>query len=327
MKIIKYNLIVGVVLSCLFIPAWTSSALAEDDNKSGAVWVLDLKDGNIADVVKVSVDGNIEFSRKGGFKRAKDLEIDPRDGSIWVTDTGNNQIVKLSSDGKTELARVGSLDRPLHACVSPTDGVLWIADEGRYEVLKVSSGGRKELLKLTGFTKPHDIEASLYDGSVWLLDSEGGRVIKFSSSGEVLGQVDGLGSLRHFAISPFDGSCWVVKTDSGIVKISPDGKKVLADTPDLVGFELSVNPIDGSCWVVDREGRKLYNMASDGKTQLLEFNNSFKTPIAISSINPSDGSFWVGDSGRGEVIKISGTGKELTKISGFLIPIQIIEIE
>ncbi|MDP1852897.1 MAG: hypothetical protein Q8L26_01620 [Candidatus Omnitrophota bacterium] len=325
MQTIKRRLIIPVALTCLFILAWTSGLFAQAGNKGGVVWVVDFKDGTNAEVIKFNADSGIELSRKGGFKQSKDLTRDPRDGSIWVIDTGNNQIVRLSSDGSTELARLSGFAYPHHGSLNIADESFWVADEKHSEVVKLSADGKSELLRISGFNLPHDIEVSSYDGSVWVLDLK--SVIKLSPSGEILGRLDGLEQLRHFAISPFDGSCWVLKSSEGMVKISPDGTKMLTDNPDISGLELSVNPIDGSCWVADSKSGILYNIASDGKTRLLKLDSLFKAPIAISAINPLDGSFWVGDSGRGEIIKISGTGKELKKITGLVTPDDIIEAD
>ncbi|PIQ88474.1 MAG: hypothetical protein COV72_08055 [Candidatus Omnitrophica bacterium CG11_big_fil_rev_8_21_14_0_20_42_13] len=327
MQGIKCKTIFSAMLICLSVVCCVTVLAAYENPAGGIVWVLDFKSGDDAELIKFDTASNIELSRKGGFNRSKDLEVYARDGSVWVTDTANNQAVKVSSDGRTELAKFQEFDFPMHSSVSQEDGVLWVADEGHSEMVKVSADGSEELLRITGFTKPHDIQVSAYDGSVWLLDSDGGRIIKFSSTGKILGQVGGLGALRHFTVSSFDGSCWAVKTEGGLVKISSGGAKKLVDNSDVRGLELSVNPVDGSCWVADSKAGVLYNIASDGKTELLKLENLLKAPIAISPIDPLDGSFWVGDSGRGEIIKLSASGKELKKIIGFLVPVQVIEVK
>lgn len=325
MQTTKYRLKILAVLTCSFILIWASGVSAQATNKGDAIWVIDFKEANNTEVVKFNADTGAELFRKGGFELAKSLIADPRDGSIWVVDAGSGQIIKLSSDGLTELARLSGFASPHHGSLSIIDDSFWVADGLHSEVAKVSADGKRELLRISGFNLPHDIEVSLYDNSVWVMDSAAGQVIKLANDGKMLGKVKGLGNLMHFTVSPFDGSCWVVKNPKGLVKISPDGTKILADNPDMAGFELSVNPIDGSCWVADKIDGVLYNIANDGKTQLLKLDTLFKSPVAISVINPLDGSFWVVDSGRREAIKVSGLGKELKKISGFVAPDNIVE--
>lgn len=319
-----------IFLTGIFLNSYALDKNIQLSENKTFIWVIE----NIekGEIIKLTGDGKTELVRRGGFKYPHDLSIDYRDGSIWVIDTGNSQVVKLSNDGKTELLRLSGFKEPFHGAIDQGDGSFWVADESNFEVVKISSEG-KEKLRITGFILPHEIRISPYDGSVWVLDAMGGKVIKLSSEGEILGQVEGLGFLKHFAISPLDGSCWVAQIEhvdkesvNALIKISADCKSILAKSNNFgKPFRLSVNPVDGSCWVMDSDKGNLYNIAQDCQTQLFKLN--FPIPLGlenISDIDKTDGSFWICDSGSHEIIKLSAIGKELTKVSGFNTPLDIV---
>lgn len=322
----------AVILVFVFFIFISLAYGAESDKQKviadSVIWVVE--NAEKGQVIKLTGDGKTVLSRKGGFSYAKDITVDSRDGSIWVVDTGNNQIIKLSSDAKTELARISGFALPYHGSIDPNDSSYWVADQNHFEVVKLSSEG-KEQLRITGFTLPHEVEVSPYDGSVWVMDSMGGKIIKMSPEGEILGQLEGFGFLMHIAISPFDGACWVLQNRhtnkegvNALIKISSDCKEVLVNNTDVARLNhLSINPIDGSCWLVDKENRKLYNIAQDGKTLIFSLD-TVSQPLSISKVDPLDGSFWVGYKETGEIVKISAMADVLARVSGFKIPFAIV---
>jgi streptogramin lyase len=306
------------------------------------VWVADR---GTRELIKITSDDKKEVIELENFSNPVIVEVDQRDGSVWVTDlatTFNNQIVKLSKKGK-ELFRLKGFVRLGDAAIDKQDGSYFVSDRMIGEVIKISSEG-KELFRIRNLSPIKDLEGmgclreqegchlayqgmvinlkgiddveiSPYDSSIWVADTGNRRLLKFSKEGRKITQKGAIGEPEHLAIGK-DGTCWVNNISRGrIFKISENGRKIVAKIEELeLPFELSVSPLDDTCWV--SAASELIQISSDGK-KILRRIKGFKRPEGLSTINVIDGSFWVADSQIGEIIKISKEGDILERIGGF----------
>lgn len=311
------------------------------------VWVSDRA---AKQFIKVSPEGNKEIIELSNFQNPVVMEVDQRDGSVWlndITEIFNNQLVKLSAEGN-ELFRLTGFVLLGDAAVDQKDGSYYAVERMSGEVVKISSDG-KELFRINELSpikdlagmgclkntegchdaykgmgvnlkSIDDIDISPIDSSVWLADTGNKRLLKFSKDGVLITQNDGVGEPQHVAIA-IDGSCWVnniAEKEGRVFKVSEDGTKISAEIKKLdFPFELSVSPIDNTCWVTVKT--ELLQIAPDGKS-ILKRIKGFKLLQGISIINPKDGSFWVADYSASEVLKISRDGAILTRVSGFRRP-------
>ncbi|PIQ88452.1 MAG: hypothetical protein COV72_08310 [Candidatus Omnitrophica bacterium CG11_big_fil_rev_8_21_14_0_20_42_13] len=311
--------------------------------KNEVIWVTDRPE---AKLIRVTSEGEKKIIKLDNFKRPVDVRIDQRDGSVWVNDMAesfNHQIAKLSSEGE-ELFRLSGFIVLGDAGVDPDDGSYYAVDRMIGELVKISSSGEelfrikdlspiKDLegmgcLKKTdgchsdykgmdiNYESAHDVEVSPVDSSVWLTAAR--RLLKFDKQGQLLAENRGIGVGGHVAIAP-DGSCWLNNIRDGrVLKVSPDGAKILGVVSGLeVPFELSVSPIDSTCWVTTREG--LVQISADGR-KVIRRVGGFLNLQDISVISPYDGSFWAADFYGTEIIKFSKNGRILKRVKGFKLP-------
>lgn len=309
------------------------------------VWVSDRGAGNL---VRISSDGKKTIIEPENFQGPVAIEVDQRDGSVWVTDiseTFNNQVIKLSPKGK-ELFRLTGFVQLCDAAIDPKDGSYYASECMIGEVVKISSSG-EELLRIKNLSPVEDLEGmgclektegchqsymgtgvnlesiddidiSPVDSSVWVADPGQKRLLKFTKGGRKIIQRRGIGEPEHLTVGP-DGSCWLNNIERRrVFKVSRDGRKILAKITDIdTPFELSVSPVDLTCWVTTRS--QLMQISFDG-SKILRRIGGFKTLQGISTISPYDGSFWVADFKGGAVIKFSRDGEALKRIEDFREP-------
>lgn len=325
-----------ILLAVFFLP---SILYAE------VIWVTDRE---ARQLVRIDARGEKKIIELKDFSSPVIVEVDQRDGSVWVNDmaeTFNNQLVKLSKDGE-ELFRLKGFVVLGDAAIDQKDGSYYVAERMTGEVVKISSDG-KELFRIknlspvkdlegTGclkktegchdaykginivFESIDDIDINPVDSSVWVADTGQKRLLKFTKDGRKIMQKGAIGEPEHLSVSP-DGSCWVNNIEQGrIFKISEDGRMVLGKIEGLdMPFELSVSPIDKTCWVTARSG--LVQISSDGKKVI----RNIAVPRGlqgISVVNPFDGSFWAANYWGREIIKFSRDGVIINRIGGFKRP-------
>lgn len=311
------------------------------------VWVTDRA---AKQLIEVSPEGEKKIIALENFQNPAVIDVDQRDGSVWLTDVTeflNNQLAKLSSDGK-ELFRIKGFVILGDSAIDPNDGSYYLAERMIGEVVKISSEG-KEILRIKNLSPVNDLEGmgclkntagcheaykgmgvnfeciddidiDARDSSVWVADTAGKRILKFTKEGALLARREGLGEAEHLALAA-DGSCWVnniAEKEGRLFKVSNDGTKILAKIEKLdFPFELSVSPVDNTCWVTVKT--ELLQIAPDGKSVLKRIKG-FNLLQGISVISPDDGSFWAADYRAGEIIKFSQDGVILTRVGGFQRP-------
>ncbi|NWH05408.1 PKD domain-containing protein [Desulfobacter latus] len=266
--------------------------------------------GNIADnTIWIADSSDHKVYRMSGFDGSQKIEIngmqpyavcvDPRDGSAWVADYGNNRVVKLSpaiADGYTVDTDTGShlvvngFSRPQWISVNPATGTIWVADTGDGSVVRLSAditdgydistdvGSHTDK---SGFNSPYSVSVNGADGTVWVADYGNNQVVKLSATGT-----------------------------TEIVRISGFRQPMSVDT----------SFIDGSVWVADHGNNQVVRLASDGA--IICRTSGFNQPYAVG-VNPLDASAWVADYGNNQVVKLSSSGNELMRINGISSPASI----
>lgn len=226
-------------------------------------------------------------SKPGEFLLPEGAVVD-RDGSVWVSDTGNDRIQRFDRHGAVNLVvtragRFGRLSRPGGIALAPNGRRLYVAETGHDRVLVLDLHGRA-------------------------LDAWGGS-----------GQASGRLLLPHgVAVSPDEDSVYVIDLISPRIQVfTPDGRFVrcTSSAPGLGGIvnatAISVGP-DGSVYLTDETLGRVTRFTRD--LQVVHAlggahgsgPGSFYNPqgVAIDGL----GRLWVVDYGnhRGQVFSDSG---------------------
>jgi len=266
--------------------------------------------GNMANNTVWVVDNNAyKVYRMSGFDGSQKIEIngmkpyavsvDPRSGTAWVADYGNNRVIKLSAsiaDGYTVGTDTGShitingFSSPRWISVNPETGTVWVADTGHNAVVRLSadiSDGYDISTDIgshttkNGFSSPYNVSVNGSDGTVWVADYGNNQVVKLSATGT-----------------------------TEIVRASGFKQPIFVDT----------SYIDGSVWVADYGNDQVVRLASDGA--IICRTSGFDSPYAVG-VNPLDASAWVADYGNDQIVKLSSSGKELMRVNAVNNPISI----
>jgi hypothetical protein len=268
-------------------------------------------------LIKMTPEGSELWRAQFGQSLA--IGVDPRDGSVWAPELGDNQgnsnqVVKLNANGSVVL-RVSGLRTEIIG-VDPIDGSVLVGLPNENQIVKVDADG-VELLRLSGFDAPYSITVDPRDSNVWIADgAPARRVVKLDGNGHELFRRSTPGffsnSPQQIAIDPRDGSAWHAGFGD-VFKLSAGG----AVLEQVGGFDrpvsVAVDPRDGSVWVsdfsvttsgavvkLDEEGNELVRIALD-------------SPPRIAFVNPEDGSVWAGI--EGALVKLSSTGETLATLS------------
>ncbi|MCX6552651.1 MAG: peptidyl-alpha-hydroxyglycine alpha-amidating lyase family protein [Acidobacteria bacterium] len=191
-----------------FVPGWPQkpaetiwkemSSMARD--ASGNIWTLNR--GEIPIQIYRPDDGAlVKMWGQGEFKTPHQLRFD-RDGSVWVTDSGNHTVKKFTPDGKL-LMTLGvanergvdskHFDGPTDLAISPT-GDLFISDGyGNNRIVHYDKTGR--FVKTWGtvgigpgqLSLPHGI-AMDSKGRLYVVERNNARIQVFDQSGKSLAQ-------------------------------------------------------------------------------------------------------------------------------------------
>ncbi len=238
----------------------------------GSCWVGDLFPGS---VLHLSTSGAVLW-RGDGFSSPWSLSVNPGDGSCWVGDMGEwdraaqryvgSAIVHIAADG-TELWRNTDFCSVQAVAVDPTDSSCWVGDgspspEWPAPLIHFTASGW-EMWRGTYLAWPGKIAVNSADSSVWAADSS--SILHLASDGTVLFLSSETApelpiyGIMSIAVSPADGSCWVVGESSGaspqsatdIVQLAPDGTLIWQGDLFCCPQDLSLNSADGTLWVVD----------------------------------------------------------------------------
>jgi serine/threonine protein phosphatase PrpC/sugar lactone lactonase YvrE len=101
-------------------------------------------------------------------------------GTVYIADTGNNQVLKLAPGSPTPTPLpFTELNQPGSVAVD-TAGNVYVVDFGNNRVLKLPAGsGTQTPLPFTGLNSPHDVAVDAA-GNLYVADSGNNRVLKLA---------------------------------------------------------------------------------------------------------------------------------------------------
>ncbi|MCP4231659.1 MAG: hypothetical protein GY771_16130 [bacterium] len=267
-------------------------------------WVGDA-DGRV-----ILLTGRAQMNRTiYGFDEPSHLALFPKEGSVWVLDTGSDRVVKMGHRGELDL-QLDSYSDGRDIAVDPVSGEVFVAQADR--ITRLDYQGEK-LDVFNGFT---DIAALEYDGArnrLWALDSGAGTFIRMKNDGTVVETVSGqIDDPRVIAINQvfgyiyvggiLDGD-WILGTyilgtnESGGVITEPNGdysgvkemrEGAEGEEDDFFGaFTIAAGGTDAAIWINDYENHRLIKAIDNGKEDVTLTNimGGFFAPSEITVIN------------------------------------------
>jgi DNA-binding beta-propeller fold protein YncE len=311
----KIITLTGIV--CLLAASIASVAVAA---YNGECWVVN-GSGN-GEIVKVSPDGQIDPNIISGFVQPQYAVVNPKNGTLWVSDAAASAVFKFNFDGGEPVQiKFTSTQKPRSISIDPNDDSAWVGtDKG---VFKVTSDGQKRQVASTGDECYVSVNTS--DGSCWGADSSG-QVIKLSKDGATMVKtpITGMTEPKYVAVNPTTGNVWVADSQAGIiVKLDANGKELLRTTDVGMPVSLSVDFKTGDLWAADTKNFQFVKLSDAGKVSVTV--PDLGIPKAVS-VNSKTGEAWVATTqftGEGYVVKLAKGGKPLFMIDVFTSPISV----
>lgn len=275
-----------------------------------ATWRASTTVSNVSITVTVTDDNNDSATGEIVINVFQEL------GSLWISDTFNDQIVKLASNG-TQLLRNSGFNQPQGLALNIADRTLWVADWSGNRVVKLSSGG-DELFEVTGLDRPTDI-AIQADGNAWVTTmGDSIQVVEISHNGTILRKLSGFSDPQSIDVNLLNGDIWVADTGNDRIILldsqvpggyNLDSTAVMPVRYDIQ-FEnytnpeaLEVNQETGHCWVADTGNHRVVRIDKSGSFPFEFIIGGFLYPRGLA-VNKLDGSCWVTNTGENEVVKI-----------------------
>ena len=92
-------------------------------------------------VVKVNSSGSIVYNNSADFSDPYDLSVDQSDGSVWVADTGAQELIHLDQNGSELLRKDWTPWWPFDVAVDPSDGTIIVISSTEPANIKSASLG------------------------------------------------------------------------------------------------------------------------------------------------------------------------------------------
>ncbi len=319
------------------------TAIANVTNGAIGIWngTLDVKTYRLsADIGQFKL-----FLPKTGwiaFSSPNSVAIGP-DGSIYVSDVGNNTITKYDSAGNYK-SRWGSLgqgngqfDYPGGVAVGP-DGAVYVADTNNCRIQKFDANGNylgqwgSNGMGNGQFYAPVGVAVGL-DGSVYVADTWHNRIQKFDANGNYLGQWGSYGQGTGQFNAPegiavgSDGAVYVAdRNNNRIQKFNSNGDYLgqwgsygWGNGQFAYPDGIAVGP-DGSVYVADTHNYRIQKFDANGN-YLRQWggygsgNGQFNQPIGIAA--GPDGSIYVADSNNIRIQKFDLNGNYLRQWANY----------
>ncbi len=286
-------------------------------------WVVDTYNDRI---LELGGDTMNEVSRivGRGFYRPEGLAVDPTTKTVWVADTGNNEVVKLKMlsslsgnwtgvqggvAGSTTLtdntanwtpgALVGYSVNPSTAqpfpqwyeIASNTSTSLTVnspvmAMPGDGYVINYYEA--QEECRIVGFDRPTSLAVDWVRGNCWVTDTGNDRVVRLAKNVDEYGPVYDL----------------VASVGYHTVIGGADGVESPLSAPRYVAVNSYPfpNAEEGACWLADTGHGDVVKLSAGG-TAILKRIHGFDHPSCVA-IDYYPGAVWVADSGNNRVVKL-----------------------
>jgi hypothetical protein len=215
------------------------------------VWALDKHDRRI---LRFSAEGALEREIRvreldPRLDEAERLDIDPYDGSLWLTD--ERRAVHISFDGKLlgSFLAPGSIRRFRVAL----DQTLWIL--GRRDLWQLDGSGNLLASYAVGRHLAGDARFFAIDslgGFIWLADHDELVQLKLANPGDPPLRIRLSPVIAGLALDPYAGNVWLAKKEA-LLAFGKEG--ALVHRVDLEGLgirrpeKLAFDPVSRSLWV------------------------------------------------------------------------------
>jgi RHS repeat-associated protein len=301
---------------------WLRIALGENDD----VWVVDQGSHRVQQWSKTAFSpaANRSFdssfgssgSGNGQFNVATDVEVDPTDGTIWVTDDDNDRVQHFSASGQY-IGQFKSCNDPA-AVEADSGGDLVVVCSSADKVHKYNNKGEllKQLVSASGSGSgqvrfPLDLALDSQE-SFWIADNENDRLDKFDAAGNFIKSTAAGVVNRPWGVDVApNGRIWVAEW-SRVSVLDSDGKLLFRFGSFGTGtgqFQRAVDvevDDDGNAWVTDAVNNRVqvFNDAGEYIGQFGEkgsgsgqFNTDWWLRIALGESDD----VWVVDQGNHRV--------------------------
>lgn len=230
-----------------------------------------------------------------GFDEPEYMALFPKEGSVWILDTGYNRVIKMGHRGTLELELNGYPDGR-GITVDPVSGDVFVAQADKITRLNYEG---EVLGTFGGFADIADLE---YDGAIerlWVIDSSAGTFTRLTNDGteeEVIsGMID---DPRDITINPLLRCIYV----AGI----QDGQWLVAK------FKLLGDGNGG----IDTERRWDLEGVEEMRDPDAE-ENDFFSAITIAA-GQDHTAIWINDYGNHRLIKGTDLGDEETELDNIM---------
>ena len=263
---------------------------------NGYTWVGD-GDGRV-----ILLTGRAQVNRTiYGFDEPAYMALFPKEGSVWILDTGYNRVIKMGHRGTLELELDGYPDGR-GITVDPVSGDVFVAQANK--VTRLNYKG-ETLGTFGGFADIADLE---YDGAIerlWVIDSGAGTFTRLTNDGIVEETVSGqIEDPRDITINPILRCIYVAGIQDGLWYVA----KYKLGTDGSGGIKT------GKVW--EKTGVKELR---DPEAE----EDDFFSAVTIAC-SPNDAGIWINDYGNHRLIKATDDGDETATLvnimGGFFAP-------
>ena len=268
--------------------------------------------------VRLSPDGRDVLFARAAHESYIDMELDRKNGLVWLSSESDGFVLRKTSDGAT-VGAVIQAGNPTDISVSNNRGVGWVVALSDSTVYAYGPDVNDPIPQrsLSGVGHPRVVEAGTNDPTVWLGNEEG-TVFRFRSQDLVRTHQWSLGPgvVRAIALDEAAGAAWVavrVGETGNLYYLDPsDSSSTLVKTGLLNPVDLAVDPVSGDLWISER-GRPTF-----GAGRLSLITRSGATLASVTGLEPYgididllDRSCWVSDLRSNRVLKIARSGATL----------------
>jgi sugar lactone lactonase YvrE len=261
------------------------------------------------------------------YRRPISLLYDAERTRLWFLDAYDYKLVCLDAEAGREIfaipnaahaPAVGTSDLGIYLlekkpfepslALDPTDGSVWVADFYGHEVAKYDQDG-KEVFRSAAFHEPFAV-AVLGDCSAWVA----GGIRTLSLVGpqcDTRQSMSGVNEARDLAFDAERDLVWVADyRNNRVFAINRDGRLKRRITGVELPERLAVDSERGAVWV-GTSYAGIVKISADAE----KITASIPEPGSIAALAvASDGKLWVAYNETEEIVCLSPTGEELTKI-------------
>jgi len=183
-----------------------------------------------------------------GGGTAEDLAT-PGTVRAWAVDARGGRLLQLSPDARDLVVARSGLGETVALAVTPEAGTVWVSDDlgGRVHLVDPQSLG---YVSRNGLGQPFTLALDPFDDGLWVCDLAG-LVRHLTSAGQpgVPSSLNLLLEPSGVAVSPLDGSVWVVERSGRRVRrYAHDGTPLGSRSLDLPS-RVVVDSLTGTAWV------------------------------------------------------------------------------